>query len=167
MLMNDSWRVGGPDASQQTGISQQTDIAVQADWSRDAGQLWRDGDDYFWEDRQDEPSLVGAGSTLPIEGSARLVLDKPSQLSRSAVLRLQPPHRFLGHVDAVVLFADTLLIGPDPQCHIRLPRLGDRWVLTCPRGRWTVKPLSGGACYELTPGMRSQFLSLAITLEPA
>ena len=161
MLTGDSWRLGGPDTSARA------EIAVQADWSRDAGRLWREGDDYFWNDQQHEPKLIPAGATLPIEGSASLVLHKASPLSRSAVLRLQPPHRFLGHVDAVILFADTLLIGPDPQCHIRCPRLGDRWVLSCQQGRWSVKPLSGGSCYELTPGMRSQFQSLAITLEPA
>src|SRR6056297_148636 len=117
LMIGDSVRIG----SCHPGGS--ADVRVRADWRRQEGTLQRRGGDYFWHpapaaERGADGTLLRSGECLPIPGSAQLRLSTPTPLSASAVLSLVPPHRFDGHVDAVILMDRTVLIGPQNGNHI-------------------------------------------------
>ncbi len=94
-------------------------------------------------------------------------MHQPSPLSNSATLKLSPPHRFNEHVDGVVFVNETLLIGPQPDCHVRCHQLADRAVLTRRGERWLGKVGLASDFEELEPGSRITLRSLAMTLEKA
>ncbi len=175
LLTGDRWSVGGP-SSQQLA-----DICVRADWPRNAGTIERNSGDYFWRANDNGSpvehghsiansiprALITSGRPLPIPGSACVTLQTPSPLSSSATLTLTAPHRFADHVDGVVLVDQTLLIGPQPDCHIRCHQLDDRIVLTCRGDTWMGKVGLAADFEELVPGNRVTLQSLAMTLEKA
>ncbi|WP_436714773.1 hypothetical protein U8335_17965 [Roseiconus lacunae] len=144
------------------GVRQQgnsAEVAVQTDWRRIEGTLIRHGGDYFWGpvpesrapaaanatgDASRTPLGVGRqlladGSRLPIDGAASLRIRKPSVLSASAVLELDPPHRFADHVDQILIAEKTLLIGPTAANHIRCASLDVSAVLVIRDGMWKAK----------------------------
>ena len=96
-----------------------------------------------------------------------MTMKQPSPLSTSATLTLRPPHRFADHVDGVVLVHETLLIGPQTDCHIRCDQGVDRVVLTHRQGQWLGKVGMASDFEELRPGTRINLDSLAMTLEAA
>jgi hypothetical protein len=145
------------------------DICVRADWPRHAGSIERASGDYFWQGpgSADRRELISSGQPIPVEGSATVTLEQPSPLCDSAVLSLSAPHRFDEHVDGVILVNETLLLGPNPDCHIRCRESVDRAVLTRRNDRWMAKVGLAGDFEELYPGQRKMLRSLAITLEEA
>jgi hypothetical protein len=145
------------------------DICVRADLPRLAGVIDRSGADYFWTGigSNGRRLLIPDGQTLAVNGSARLTLHLPSVLCESAVLTVSPPHRFDQHVDAVVLANETLLVGPNPDCHIRCREAVDRTVLIRRGDRWMARIGLAGESHELQPGRRTMLKNLAITLEEA
>lgn len=161
LLTGDSWSVGG------LSDRESADVCVRADWPRLAGNIRRDGEDYFWSPRAAEHELIGSGQVLPISGSASMTLRRPSPLCDSVVLELKPPHRFDQHVDGVVLVNETLLVGPTPDCHIRCRESSDRAVITRRGDKWMAKAGLSGDFEELCPGQRMTLRTLAMTLEEA
>jgi hypothetical protein len=159
LMQGTAWSVGG------AGGWREADIAAIADWPRRAGEIRQEADDYFWVGPDGRRRLLAAGQPIPIPGSARLVMERPSALSLSARLSLAAPHRFAGHVDAVLLFRDTLLLGPGRGCHVRCPHAGDSLVLTRRQQTWLVKPTGSDEFRELVPGVRCTFEDLSMTLE--
>ena len=163
LLTGEQWTLGG------LSHDSRVDIGVRADLPRLAGTIERNGGDYFWRGVQqsDRRELIPSGQTLSVEGSARLTLHQPSALCESAVLTLNPPHRFDQHVDAVVLANETVLIGPSPDCHIRWRQSPDRAVLIRRDGQWLAKSGLAGESTPLAPGRRTMLRTLALTLEEA
>ncbi len=170
LLTGNRWTLGG--------VSEQStaDVRVRADWPRLAGKLEREGGDYFWCDRYTkgavppERSLVTHGQVLPIAGSASVQLTQPSPLTATAVLDVRAPHRFDEHIDRVVLVADTLLIGPSAECHIRCDHSKnsgsgptERLIMTRKGDRWLAGPV--GDLHELVVGQSTQLQSVTMTLE--
>lgn len=153
------WTVGG------AGGQAPPAVCVQADWPRYAGRIERLAEDYFWAPAAGDRVWLRCGDRLPIPGSAQLRFQRPSPLSGSATLQLDAPHRFVGHVDGVVLFRDTLLIGPSRGHHIRCPHAQRTWVLTRRQERWWAKPLGESATTELVVGSRVNCDDVALTLE--
>ena len=96
-----------------------------------------------------------------------MTLNCPSPLSNSAVLSVKPPHRFVGHVDAVILADQTLLLGANDDCHIVTREFPDRAVLVNRDGKWRGKTDSARDFLEISPGIRFTIGSLAMTLEEA
>ncbi len=144
-----SWSLGGPSASKDESAT----IQIQADLPRMAGRILRNDSDYFWmpaKNRGAESSSADSNQApthqekvwldvdrpLPLPGSAKLDLSVPSPLSASAVLTLRRPHRFAGHIDAVILVADTVLIGPGKHCHLRCDDLFRRVALSHRENGW-------------------------------
>lgn len=131
----------------------QVDVALIADVPRLAGKIVRDQAEYYWQDSNGR-KWIEPGMQIDGLGSAKLRLGKPSELCNSAVLNLDPPHRFGGHVDAVLLVDQTWLIGPSDDCHIRCRSLSSPWVVS--RGtekgseKWWIKRGFGGAPAELS-----------------
>ena len=157
------WSVGG--LSQVSNV----DIRVLADWPRLAGQIYRKGADYFWQGQSaaDQKILLTDGDHIPVQGSASMTLGKPSQLSDTAVLSLAGPHRFDQHVDGIVLVRETILVGPDPDCHLRCRDASDRAVLQLKDRQWYAKAGVLGDFQRLEVGCRVVIQSIAMTLELA
>ena len=155
----------------------QVDVGLIADVPRLAGSIVREQSDYYWHTESlvggsnaDESSSQSLNSRKWIEpgceieglGSAKLRLKKPSALCDSAVLTLDPPHRFGGHIDAVLLVNQTWLIGPSDDCHIRCRSLSSKMIVSCCNpssgnasdDTWWIKQGSGGAPQELPIGRR-------------
>lgn len=156
-----------------------SDIQVQTDWCREAGVILRRDGDYFWRAvgcSDGDQSMLVSGGVVPIDGSARLNLHRVSPLSRSAVLTLDPPHRFGGHIDRVVLVDQTVLIGPSPGDHIRCTSIETSAVIFVRDGVWRakLKSFAPGAetrraessePVELIPGQRVSLGELDMMLE--
>ncbi|WP_253161535.1 hypothetical protein [Stieleria tagensis] len=165
-------------------------VQVRSDWRRLEGRLTRRSGDYFWSSQSDDgqfsadEQLVRSGSELPVVGSATVRLHQPSPLSGSAVLALDPPHRFDCHVDQVLLVDQTVLIGPDPGNHIRCVGLDANAVLIFRDGIWKAKQkrtsnenrlgrtgrgtaAASPAFTELIPGKRISVGELDMVLEQA
>ena len=179
LMTGDQWCVGSarPDAP--------ADIQVQADWRRNEGRLIRQGSDYLWRSTDSQTDcLLNPGQTLPIDGTARMILDQPSPLSGTATLSLAPPHRFRHHVDGVLLVDQTVLLGPGPNNHIRCTAWEDSAVMVLRQGIWqaklkptsrsvgtTDKANSGGEVgkpthfIDLVPGQRISIGEIDVTLE--
>ena len=157
------WSVGG------LSRASTVDICVQADWPRLAGQISRRGADYFWQGQRaaDQKILLTDGTHVPVDGSALMTLGKPSQLSDTAVLSLNGPHRFDQHVDGVVLVRETILVGPGSDCHLRCRDASDRVVLQLKGNQWYAKAGLLGDFQRLEVGSRVVLQSLAMTLELA
>ena len=157
------WSVGG------LSRASTVDICVQADWPRLAGQISRRGADYFWQGQRaaDQKILLTDGTQVPVDGSALMTLGKPSQLSDTAVLSLNGPHRFDQHVDGVVLVRETILVGPGSDCHLRCRDASDRVVLQLKGNQWYAKAGLLGDFQRLEVGSRVVLQSLAMTLELA
>ncbi len=156
LCCGDHWTVGGNAAAGTC------DIAVQTDWNRLAGSLSRSDGEYFWTPCSGDELWLKNESPIPIKGSARMVLRRPSPLSQSAVLILESAHRFVGHVDAVVLVKDTVLVGPGLDCHVRCRTLPERVVLLEKDGNWRIK-IGQGAPEAIGLGQRFERDSLALT----
>ena len=172
LLTGNRWTLGG------VSDHSVADVRVRADWPRLAGKVEREGGDYFWCDMYTkgcipkDRSLVTHGQVLPIAGSASVKLSQPSPLTATAVLDLSPPHRFDEHVDRVILVADTLLIGPSAECHIRCdqtkaaeigPGAPERLIMTRRGDRWLAGP--AGDLQELVVGQSTHLQSITMTLE--
>ncbi|MEM9587009.1 MAG: hypothetical protein AAGA03_06975 [Planctomycetota bacterium] len=160
ILDGDRWTLGnaGGDA----------DIRIHADCPRDAATLQRVEDDYFLT-CEGKRSLCVGGTEIAIPGSARPVFHRPSPLSPTATVQLRPPHRFSGHVDGLVLWAGTLLIGPTSDCHLRVPSLTSRWVITRQQDQgqntWTIGKVGSSTRAVLAIGVRNNLDQFAVTLE--
>jgi hypothetical protein len=163
LLTGGRWSVGG------YSHESVADVCVRSDWPRLAGTIERADSDYFWQGARsaDRRELITDGQPIPIQGSAVITLLQPSPLSDSAVLAVRPPHRFDQHVDGVVLFSETLLVGPTADCHIRCRESSDRAVITRRGDRWLAKAGLAGDFTEFCPGQRMMLRTLAMTLEVA
>lgn len=173
LLTGDRFTLGGS----RTGET--TDIQVRCDWRRREGTLVRRQGDYFWSAADCDDSddhLLASGAVFPIPGSAALRLDKPSVLSSSAVLSLDPPHRFENHIDQVLLVDQTVLIGPSSSDHIRSTAVETSAVLVIRKGVWRAKLKSPAKLLgkrppsdfiELVPGRRVSIGELDMMLEQA
>jgi hypothetical protein len=163
LLLGDCLTVGG--------VSDEgpADIGVRADLPRIAGTIRRAGEDYFWQARgvSEVGELVTAERPLNVAGSARIVMRRSTPLSQTVTLQVAPPHRFTEHVDGVVLVAETVLVGPESDCHIRCPISHSRVIVTYRNSRWLGRAAEAGEFVELLPGARATLGDLAMTLESA
>jgi len=109
----------------------------------------------------------GAGEIGKVDSGApgpRLRLRKPSPLSGTVVLLLDPPHRFVVPVDAMILVDKTVLIGPDRSNHIRAPQqVKSGFVLLKRADQWWVRQ-SDGSTKPMIEGERVEIDNLVMTI---
>ncbi len=113
------------------------DIPLVADVSRLHASLTRDPEGYILEavrpiqvnGREATRVLLQAGDRITLGASCQLQFRLPVPISTSARLDLVSGHRLPLSVDAVLLMADTLVLGEGPQVHVNVPDLKQPLVL--------------------------------------
>ncbi len=114
------------------------DVPIFADVSRRHALLRRDGEGYTLEALRscminssgvEQKSLLRNGDRVTLGTSCQMIFLQPAPLSGSARLELVSGHRLKVAVDAILLMADTLVIGPGTQAHVHAPDLPHNLVL--------------------------------------
>ena len=113
------------------------DVALLADVSRHHATIQRDPEGYFLEavrrvqvnGQPTEKALLRSADRITLGGSCQLQFWQPVPVSTSARLDLVSGHRFVQPVQAVLLMADTLVLGPDVQSHVQVPDLTQPVIL--------------------------------------
>jgi tetratricopeptide (TPR) repeat protein len=113
------------------------DIPLYADVSRMHAALTRDAEGYLLEalrtaqvnSRPVDRALLRAGDRITLGSSCQLQFRQPVPVSATARLDLVSGHRLPLAVDAVLLMAETLVLGPGPQAHVSIPDLKQPVVL--------------------------------------
>jgi hypothetical protein len=109
------------------------DVPIQADVSRRHARLTRDREGYVLEPlgktRINGIPVTGAalladGDELTLGDAVKLRFRKPHVLSSSARLEITSGHRTLPHADAVILMAESCVLGPKWQNHV----VCDQWA---------------------------------------
>jgi hypothetical protein len=153
LLEGDRFTVGG------LGGDDPADIAVRSSWRTRMATLSRSGDGFWWSPHlpsspdsaapsdplpthplmSGEVIFPGAQDAVPGSGLPHLRFHQPSPLSKTAVLTLDPPYRFVAPVDGILLFDKTILIGPDPTNHIRVSRMTESLIMIKRGNEWTIR----------------------------
>ncbi len=113
------------------------DVPLFADVSRLHAALTRDSEGYLLEAFRPvlvngQPvlrTLLRTGDRVTLGNCCQLQFRQPVPVSASARLDLVSGHRLRLGVDGVLLMADTLVLGPDPQAHVVIPELKQPVVL--------------------------------------
>ncbi|HTU21173.1 MAG TPA: FHA domain-containing protein [Gemmataceae bacterium] len=129
------------------------DIPLVADVSRLHASLTRDAEGYVLEavrpiqvnGREAMRALLQNGDRITLGASCQLQFRLPVPISTSARLDLVSGHRLPLSVDAILLMADTLVLGDGPQVHVSVPDLKQPIVLF--RQKDTLGIRHGGKLY--------------------
>ena len=146
-------------------------LPIMADISRRHAVIRRDGGAYVLEPVQetylDGNKLTGSavltgGNVIQLGSGVRIKFSKPHALSSTARLDIESGHKTQPTADAILLMADSLLIGPSNHCHIRardwtedaiLYRSKDE-ILCRTAGKLTVDNRPARIPASVTPGAR-------------
>jgi len=107
------------------------DVPFYADLSRQHAVLTRDSEGYFLEalravqvnGKEVTKTLLHPGDRITLGGSCQFQFRQPVPVSTSARLDLVSGHRLKQPVEAVLLMADTLILGAGSQVHVAMPEL--------------------------------------------
>jgi hypothetical protein len=121
----------------QANVETPLDIALLADVSRHHATMQRDPEGYFLEavrkvqinGQPTEKALLRSSDRITLGNSCQLQFWQPVPVSTSARLDMVSGHRFAEPVQAVLLMADTLVIGPTTQAHIQVPEMTQPLIL--------------------------------------
>lgn len=105
----------------------QIDVPLLGDLSGRHARIRRDGEGYLIEAIRDvwldgrpvvDFAPLADGSLIQLGGRVKLIFRRPHALSATARLDFASPHRTQPSSDAIVLMADTLILGPRPNSHV-------------------------------------------------
>ncbi len=121
----------------RAGADSPADVPLLGDLSRKHATLVRDGDGYILKAHQDtyingkriEASALRNGDVIRLGATLELEFHQPSPVSSTARLEIVSRHRLPMAVDAVILMAETCIVGPSPQAHVPAPALEAPLVL--------------------------------------
>jgi hypothetical protein len=126
----------------QAAIGQATpdstvEIPLFADVSRVHARLTRENEGYLLEavrpvllnGQPCERGLLHSGDRITLGGTCQMQFRQPTPVSASARLDMVSGHRLALSVDAVLLMAETLVLGPGEQSHVVMPDLDKPIVL--------------------------------------
>jgi hypothetical protein len=111
----------------QPSPGQQIALPILADLSRRHAVIRRDSGAYLLEPIQDVhvdgqpvtgPVVLADGQLIQLGDNVRLRFCKPHALSATARLELESHHKTQPSADAVLLLADSCVMGPNSHCHI-------------------------------------------------
>ena len=144
----------------QAQVEAPVDIALIADVSRHHATIQRDTEGYFLEAVRKvqinglttDKALLRSSDRITLGGSCQLQFWQPVPVSTSARLDMVSGHRFAEPVQAVLLMADTLVIGPEMQSHIQVPDMTQPLILFRNKNglaaRWSGNMLISGKSYQ-------------------
>jgi hypothetical protein len=157
------------------------DVPLYADVSRLHAALTRDAEGYLLEalrpvlvnGRPADKVLLHSGDRVTLGTSCQFQFRQPVPVSASARLDLVSGHRLRLAVDAVLLMADTLVLGPGPQAHVVLPDLREPVILYRYKDGLALRhagpfTVNGRPCSEravLEPGAAAAGEDFALALE--
>ena len=121
----------------QPQVESPVDIALIADVSRHHATIQRDTEGYYLEAVRKvqinglpiDKALLRSADRITLGGSCQLQFWQPVAVSTSARLDMASGHRFAEPVQAVLLMADTLVIGPGAQAHVEVPDMTQPLIL--------------------------------------
>jgi FHA domain-containing protein len=111
----------------QPASSSAVDIPILGDLARRHATIQRDGESYVLTpihrvsvdgERLAGPALLSDGCLLEFGETVRMRFRKPHALSATAVLTLESHHKTEPAVDAILLMADSCILGPKKHSHI-------------------------------------------------
>jgi len=114
----------------QPGPSGTIDVPILGDLSFRHARIRRDGEGYLleafrevWLDghRVDHLALLADGSKIQLGSSVKLIFRRPHALSATARLDFASRHHTQPSVDAILLMADSCVLGPRPHSHVVCP----------------------------------------------
>jgi len=157
------------------------DIALTADVSRHHATIQRDPEGYFLEavrkvqinGQAIEKTLLRNADRITLGNSCQLQFWQPVPVSTSARLGMVSGHRFAEPVQAVLLMADTLVIGPAVQTHVQVPDMTQSLILFRNKSglaaRWDGNLQIDGKTFQergpLDPGSSLTTDQISLTLE--
>jgi tetratricopeptide (TPR) repeat protein len=121
----------------QAGPTCRADVPFIADVARLHATLTRDTEGYLLEAARDvhvnnQPAqrvLLRSGDRVTLGASCQLLFRQPVPVSATARLEIVSGHRLPLSLDAVLLMADTLILGPGQQTHVTVTDLKQPVVL--------------------------------------
>lgn len=137
----------------------QPGLAILADLSRRHARLSRTNGSYVLtplaevtvDDRViDGPTVLDEGALIGL-GDVRLRFARPHALSASALLTIESGHRTTPAADAILLMAESCVLGPKPHSHIRCPDWQDEAILFRGGDAGLVCRAGGGLLVDGTP----------------
>jgi len=106
------------------------DVPILGDLSSRHARIRRDGEGYLIEAFRevrvdgrpvDQMALLATRNVIQLGAAVRLMFRRPHALSATARLDFVSRHRTQPSVDAVLLMADTCVLGPKPHSHVVCP----------------------------------------------
>lgn len=103
------------------------DVPILGDISRRHACIRRDGENYLIDPLRtvrvggraiESPTTLADGSLIELGDSVRLCFRRPHPLSRTARLEFVSHHRTHPAADAVLLAAESCVLGPGENCHV-------------------------------------------------
>jgi FHA domain len=121
----------------QSGSDVVADLAIQADISRQHATLERDAEGYSLMGLRPltvngqalERAFLRSGDRLTMGKGCQLLFTQPVPVSGSARLDLVSGQRWRHPVQAALLMAETLVIGPGRQAHVNAEELKEPMIL--------------------------------------
>lgn len=112
-------------------------LPLPADLQSHHADIIYDGEDYYLvahgparlNQRSVSRARLRSGDRIVLGGSAKMIFERPSAKSDTAVLRLSDRTRAPQDVSVVALFRGELVIGPEASCHVRTREGQSRVVL--------------------------------------
>ena len=158
------------------------DIPLFADVSRLHAALTRDTEGYLLESfrpvqvngRSVDRTLLRSGDRVTLGTCCQFQFRQPVPVSASARIDLVSGHRLWLAVDAVLLMADTLVLGAGEQVHVAVPDLSTPVILFRQKDGLGVRHagsllVNGRSCRDrctLEPGATVKGDAFTLTLEP-
>ena len=103
------------------------DVPILGDLSSRHARIWRDGEGYLIEAIRDvwvggrkvqRVASLGERARIQLGDAVKLLFRRPHALSATARLDFVSRHRPQPSVDAVLLMADSCVLGPKPYSHV-------------------------------------------------
>lgn len=128
VCLDDSIAIGQPSPGDHPAGGAQVALPILADLSRRHALIRRDTGAYVLEPLQrtlvdgreiTSPTVLTDNQLIQLGDNVRIRFNKPHALSATAKLTLESHHKTQPSADAMLLMADSCVLGPNRHCHVR------------------------------------------------
>jgi hypothetical protein len=122
VCLDDAIAIGQPSSGESLAVP------ILADLSRRHAVIRRDAGAYIIEPLQrtlvdgrevKSPTVLADNQLIQLGDNVRIRFNKPHALSATAKLTLESHHKTQPSADAILLMADSCVLGPNRHCHVR------------------------------------------------